>query len=263
MPTAPEIAPTAACANAPLEPPALRWASKAKPGQLDPERGGLGVDAVGAAGAQRVDVLAGLGRERLHQPARVGQDELADALDLQRQPGVEHVARGQAVVDPAPGGPGRRGQHVDEGGGVVVGDLLALVDRLDGEGGARGSRRAPRRSGRPSPRRRPPRPRASPQSARGRTRPRRARGVCSARSRAPKATPRRSSISRARVTAATTLFRGPGRHHRAPSSYLAALQDASRRPGKRASRSSRRRRFSRVVPCGRCWITPASRRTLK
>ena len=37
-------------------------------------------------------------------------------------------------MDPAPGGPGRRRQHVDEGGDVVVGDRLALGDRLDREG---------------------------------------------------------------------------------------------------------------------------------
>ena len=36
-------------------------------------------------------------------------------------------------MDPAPGGARGRRQHVDEGGDVVVGDRLALGDRLDGE----------------------------------------------------------------------------------------------------------------------------------
>ena len=39
------------------------------------------------------------------------------------------------MVDPATGGPGRGGQHVDERGRVVIGDQLALGDRLDGERG--------------------------------------------------------------------------------------------------------------------------------
>ena len=39
-------------------------------------------------------------------------------------------------MDPAPGRPRRPGQHVDEGGDVVVGDRLALLHRLDREGRA-------------------------------------------------------------------------------------------------------------------------------
>ena len=36
-------------------------------------------------------------------------------------------------MDPAPGLAGGLREHVDEGGGVVVGDTLALVDRVDAE----------------------------------------------------------------------------------------------------------------------------------
>ena len=36
-------------------------------------------------------------------------------------------------MDPAPGRAGRGGEHVDERRHVVVGDALALVDRLDRE----------------------------------------------------------------------------------------------------------------------------------
>ena len=177
--------------------------------------------------------------------ARVGQDQLADALDLQRQPGVEHVARGQAVVDPAPGGAGRRRQDVDERRDVVVGDLLALLDLGDRERGGADRLQLGRRSGRPSPRRPPPRPRASRRSAPDQTRSRPARGGCSARSPAD---------CGARL-AAPVLTAGAG--------SPAALRIVSSRPGKRASRSSRRSVFRRVVPCWRCWIRPASRSTLK
>ena len=45
-------------------------------------------------------------------------------------------------MDPAPVLAHRGGDDVDEGGDVVVGDPLALVDRLDGEGGI-----CPRRRG--------------------------------------------------------------------------------------------------------------------
>ena len=48
-------------------------------------------------------------------------------------------------MDPAPGRRRpTRAEHVDERGDVVVGDLLALLDRLDGERRARGSPRGPR-----------------------------------------------------------------------------------------------------------------------
>ena len=40
-------------------------------------------------------------------------------------------------MDPAPVLADRGGDDVDEGGDVVVGDPLALLDRLDREGGAR------------------------------------------------------------------------------------------------------------------------------
>ena len=36
-------------------------------------------------------------------------------------------------MDPAPGWPGGIRQDIYEGGDIVVGDLLALVDRVDGE----------------------------------------------------------------------------------------------------------------------------------
>ena len=52
----------------PLEPLRVAVGLEREPGELDPESGRLGVDPVGAPDAQRVDVLARLGGERLHQP---------------------------------------------------------------------------------------------------------------------------------------------------------------------------------------------------
>ena len=178
-----EIAPTATCSNARSSRSGVAVGLEREAGELDPERRRLGVDPVSATDAQRVRrVRAHERRAPATSRARVGQHKLADAPQLQRQAGVEHVARGQSVVDPAAGRAGRGGEHVDERGRVVVGDLLALLDRLDRERRARGSPRAPRRSVLPSPRRRRPRPRASPRSGRGRTTPRRERHGCSERS---------------------------------------------------------------------------------
>ena len=46
-------------------------------GELDPERRRLGVDAVGAPDADRVDVLARLGGQRVDERARAGEEDLA------------------------------------------------------------------------------------------------------------------------------------------------------------------------------------------
>ena len=147
------------------------------------------------------------------------------------------------MVDPATRRTRRGGQHVDERGGVVVGDLLALVDLLDRE------RRRPDRvelvggRARRAPRTRPPRPGASPRSARGRTRPRPAPDGCSAGSSAsrlprdcsrtdddePATTPatgkRRSASSRR-----STARRRPTASAAAPSLIAARLRRA-RMPG--------------------------------
>ena len=105
-------------------------------GELEAERGRLRVHAVRAADAQRVGELARPLGEDERQLARAGHDRRARPPDLQRERGVEHVGGRQPVVDPAPAGAGGGGQHVDERGHVVVGDRLALLDRLDGEGRA-------------------------------------------------------------------------------------------------------------------------------
>ena len=90
---------------------------------------------MGTPGTERVRVLAGSRGERPDQRVGDREDDLGDTPELQREPSVEHVARGEPVVDPAPRRPGRGREHVDECGGVVIGDLLPLGDRLDREGG--------------------------------------------------------------------------------------------------------------------------------
>ena len=81
----------------------------------------------------------------MHSRARASRapDQLGRGVDQQvgglgergAQGGVDHVRRGEAVVDPRSlGWADRRLHHVDEGGHVVIGDLLAVGDRLD-EGG--------------------------------------------------------------------------------------------------------------------------------
>ena len=149
-------------------------------GEAQAEGRRLGVDAVGAADAERVAVLERPLDQRVAVGAGAGQHDLARLAQLQRQRRVEHVGGGQAVVDPAPVLADRRGDDVDEGGDVVVGDPLALLDRLDREGGVRprrlGGLRRARRPPRPRPRSPPARPRASTPSCAAATRPRRSPG---------------------------------------------------------------------------------------
>ena len=60
-------------------------------GELDAERGRLGVDAVGAPDAQRERVLARARSERGDELARAGDENLAGRPQLQREAGVDDV----------------------------------------------------------------------------------------------------------------------------------------------------------------------------
>ena len=66
----------------PLEPVGVAGRLEGEPGQLDPERGRLGVDAVRAPYAQGPHVRAGLLGESLGEAAGIGEDNLADPLEL-------------------------------------------------------------------------------------------------------------------------------------------------------------------------------------
>ena len=139
MPTAPEIAPIATPSKAAARRCSLRCASKASPASFTPK-------VVGSAWTPCVRPTLSVStcsRARaasaVDQLARAGEHDLAGVAQRQRERGVEDVGGGQPVVDPAPRRPGRLREHVDEGGDVVVGDLLALGDRLDAR--ARGADR--------------------------------------------------------------------------------------------------------------------------
>src|SRR4051794_795903 len=116
-----------------LEPLRVAVSLEGEAGELESERRGLGVHAVGAPDAQRVAELARALREGDRELARAREDRLARAAQLERERRVEHVGGRQPVVDPAAGRPGGGGEHVDEGGDVMVRDGLALGDGLDRE----------------------------------------------------------------------------------------------------------------------------------
>ena len=96
---------------------------------LGSERGGLGVDAVRAADHHRVAVLAGQPNQRAQQVVGCAEQQIAGVAQHPAPRPVDHVAAGEAVVDPRAGGCADGGlHHVDECGHVVIGDPLALVD---------------------------------------------------------------------------------------------------------------------------------------
>ena len=133
VPTAPEIAPTDDLRERALQALDVARRLHREARELDAERRGLGVDAVRAADADGVHVLARALAQRRDELARAGEDDLAGGAQLQAGRGVEDVARRQAEVDPAAGVAGGLAEDVDERRDVVVGRPLALVDGLDGE----------------------------------------------------------------------------------------------------------------------------------
>ena len=85
--------------------------------------------AVGAAGHGRVHELEGARLEHRHQRPRGVEQQVGGARQRGAQGGVDHVGGGEPVVDPRPLGRADGVlDHVDEGGHVVVGDALAVVD---------------------------------------------------------------------------------------------------------------------------------------
>ena len=66
--------------------------------QLEAERGGLGVHAVGAADARGVLELARAPHQHAAQALDAVREDPPRVADLERERGVEHVARGEPVV---------------------------------------------------------------------------------------------------------------------------------------------------------------------
>ena len=108
VPTAPEIAPTATWSNARVRRSAFRCASNAKPASLIPNVVGSAwmpwvrpthsVWTCSRAALASASTAAARPAGRARRPRR----------SCSAEPGVEHVARGQAVVDPAAGRRPRR-----------------------------------------------------------------------------------------------------------------------------------------------------------
>ena len=107
-------------------------------GELQPERRGLGVDAVRAADGRRHLVLEGAPLQRLQEPVDVGDQEIGGAGELHRQAGVEHVRRGHALMNEARLRPDDFGEVGEEGDDVVLGLALDRIDALDVEDGVPG-----------------------------------------------------------------------------------------------------------------------------
>ncbi len=101
--------------------------------ELEPEGGGLGVDAVRAADGGRQLVLEGAAPERGEQLVHVGDQKVGGAHELHVEAGVEHVRRGHAGVHEARIGADVLGQMRQEGDNVVLDLALDLVDPRDVE----------------------------------------------------------------------------------------------------------------------------------
>ena len=84
-----------------LEPHALAPHLLAEDQQLEPEGGGLGVHAVGAADAGRVAELERARAQHGVRRSTPASSRRAGVADLERQRGVDHVGRRHAVVDEA------------------------------------------------------------------------------------------------------------------------------------------------------------------
>ena len=102
-------------------------------GELEAERGRLGVDAVGAADRRRELVLEGAALERGVSAVDVGDEKVGGAHELHVEAGVEHVGRGHALVHEARLGPDDLGEMGEEGDDVVLDLALDLVDAGDVE----------------------------------------------------------------------------------------------------------------------------------
>ena len=105
--------------------------------ELQPERRGLGMDAVRAPHAQRLPVLLGAADDRLERAVEPLEHDRACVLHGERECGVQHVGRRQPEVEPTAVRAERLADGVDECRYVVVRLPLELGDPC--------SRRRPRR----------------------------------------------------------------------------------------------------------------------
>jgi hypothetical protein len=99
--------------------------------EFQAHRGGLGVDAVGAADAGRGFVLKGAGLQRGQHPVHAGQQQICAARQLDGEAGVQHVGAGQALVHEAGILADQLGQMGEEGDDVVFHLALDLINARD------------------------------------------------------------------------------------------------------------------------------------
>ncbi len=124
------------------EPLAVAVEREGPPGELEPERRRLRVDAVRAAHAHRLAVLLGPEDDGAKGAVEPFEHERARILDRERERGVEHVRGGEPVVEPAAVLAEAFRDGVDEGGNVVIRLALDLGDALRrGHGRAHADRR--------------------------------------------------------------------------------------------------------------------------
>ena len=91
------------------------------------------MDAVAPADGHRVLVLVRPALERGEQRVDVGHEQVGGADELHREAGVEHVRRGQALVDVARLRADDLGEVGEEGDDVVLRLALDRVDARDVE----------------------------------------------------------------------------------------------------------------------------------
>ncbi len=104
-------------------------------GELEPEGGGLGMDAVGAADGGGVLVLEGAALERAQERLEIGDQEIGGALELHIEAGVEHVRGGHALMHEAGLGADDLGEMGEKGDHIVLDFTLDRIDACNVEFG--------------------------------------------------------------------------------------------------------------------------------
>ena len=102
-------------------------------GELQPEGGGLGVDAVAAPDGRGQLVLVGPPLQRREQRVEIGDQDVRRPGELHAEAGVEHVRRGHALVHEARLLPDDLAEMGEERDHVVPGLRLDRVDAGDVE----------------------------------------------------------------------------------------------------------------------------------
>ncbi len=104
--------------------------------ELEPEGGGLGMDAVAPADGERVLVLEGARFERGEQCVDIGDEDVCRLDQLHVEAGVEHVGGGEPRMEEARLGADMLGDRGEEGDHVVLHLPLDLIDAGDVEAAA-------------------------------------------------------------------------------------------------------------------------------